>query len=78
LEPERDLGARIEEVTAMNRPSVLNKLSRAARLSAEAARLYAEAAEELSAHELHGEVPPVTEVDQARARRALRKAGARI
>jgi hypothetical protein len=78
LEPERDLGARIEEVTAMNRPSVLDKLSRAARLSAEAARLYAEAAEELSAHEQHGEVPPVTEVDQARARRALRKAGARL
>jgi hypothetical protein len=56
----------------------LEKLSRAARLSAEAARLYAEAAEELRALEEAGDVPPVTEVDQARARRALRKAGARI
>jgi hypothetical protein len=62
----------------MNRPAALDKLSRAARLSAEAARLYAEAAEELSVGEETGEVPPVTEVDQARARRALRKAGARI
>jgi hypothetical protein len=62
----------------MNRPSVLDKLSRAARLSAEASRLCAEAAEELAADEKPGDVPPVTEVDQARARRALRKAGARI
>lgn len=62
----------------MNRPLALEKLSRAARLSAEAARLYAEAAEELHALEEAGDVPPVTEVDQARARRALRKAGARI
>jgi hypothetical protein len=62
--------------------SPIDKLSRAARLSARAAQLYAEAAEELSKR---GEepreperLPPVTEVDQARARRALRRAGARI
>lgn len=61
-----------------SRPSALNKLSRAARLSAEAARLYAEAALELSERYETDGVPPVTEVDQARARRALRKAGARI
>jgi hypothetical protein len=63
----------------MSHPSLLEKLSRAARLSAEAARLYAEAAQELFAREDEsGKPPPVTEVDQARARRALRKAGARI
>jgi hypothetical protein len=61
----------------------LNKLSRAARLSAEAAKLYAEAAEELSAEELSSpeeadDVPAITEVDRARARRALKKAGAKI
>jgi hypothetical protein len=49
-------------------------------LSAEAARLCAEAAAELSAEEhVPDDVPPpVTEMDRARARRALRKAGARI
>jgi hypothetical protein len=58
------------------------KLAKAARLSAEAARLYAEASEELE----HGagpepppsDPPPLTEIDRARARRALRRAGARI
>ena len=74
----RSRGREVEEVAVVNRPLALEKLSRAARLSAEAARLYAEAAEELRALEEAGEVPPVTEVDQARARRALRKAGARI
>jgi hypothetical protein len=64
--------------------AALEKLSRAARLSSEAAKLYAEAAEELSSASLSHATssitapPPVTEVDQARARRALRKAGARI
>lgn len=62
----------------MSRPAALDKLSRAARLSAEAARLYAEAALELSDQEEADGIPPVTEVDQARARRALRKAGARL
>jgi hypothetical protein len=72
----------------MSHPAALEKLLRAARLSAEAARLYAEAAQELSrSDQAEGEpdgctppsvVPPVTEVDQARARRALRRAGARI
>ncbi len=62
----------------MSHPSVLEKLSQAARLSAEAARLYAEAASELYAREHREEPPPVTEVDQARARRALRKAGAKL
>jgi hypothetical protein len=62
----------------MSHASALDKLSRAARLSAEAARLYAEAAEELSASEPTYENPAITEVDRARARRALRKAGARI
>jgi hypothetical protein len=64
----------------LNRPSALDKLSRAARLSAEAARLSAEAAEELSSgqEQPEGEVPPITDMDRARARRALRKAGARI
>jgi hypothetical protein len=64
----------------MSRRSTLDKLSRAVRLTAEAARLCSEIAEELSAQDpaAAGAVPPVTEVDQARARRALRKAGARI
>jgi hypothetical protein len=65
----------------MNR-AAFAKLHRAARLSAEAAKLYAEAAEDLStSSEADGSAPatpPITEVDQARARRALRKAGARI
>ena len=62
----------------------LQKLSRAARLSAEAAKLYAEAAQELSCENesqaiaSRAEIPRITEVDQARARRALKKAGARI
>jgi hypothetical protein len=60
----------------------LDKLSRAARLSAEVARLYAEATEELSqtgdAPPADQEPPPpVTEVDRARARRALKKLGGR-
>ncbi len=59
------------------RPSALDKLSRAARLSAEAARLYAEATAELSRPAGTEPLPAVTEVDRARARRALRKAGAR-
>jgi hypothetical protein len=59
------------------RPSALNKLSRAARLSAEAARLYAEATAELSRPSDAQQLPAVTEVDRARARRALRKTGAR-
>jgi hypothetical protein len=58
--------------------SALEKLSRAARLAAEAARLYAEAAQELYESEHRDEPPPVTEVDQARARRALKRAGARL
>jgi hypothetical protein len=64
----------------MSHPSALDKLSRAVRLTAEAARLCSEVVEELSAKDpaAVGPAPPVTEVDQARARRALRKAGARI
>ena len=62
----------------MSHPSALDKLSRAARLSAEAARLCAEALEELAERDKAETVPPVSEVDQARARRALRKAGLRL
>ena len=61
------------------RRTALDKLSRAARLSEEAARLYAEATEELAQAdetEVSEQLPPVTEMDRARARRALRKLGA--
>jgi hypothetical protein len=65
----------------------LEKLARAAKLSAESARLFAEAAEELQANssgptdsESAGakHLRPVTEMDKARARAALKKAGYRI
>lgn len=62
----------------MSRAASLSKLARAAHLSAQAAKLYAEAAEELASEPGPDEVPEVTEVDQARARRSLRRAGARI
>lgn len=61
----------------MPNPSALAKLTRAARLSAEAARLGAEACSELSRSQVTAPVLAVTEVDRARARRALRKAGLR-
>jgi hypothetical protein len=63
--------------------SPLAKLAKAARLSAEAAKLYAEASEELEKGSTPtpppvAEVPPLSEVDIARARRALKRIGARI
>ena len=61
----------------------LAKLARAARLSAEAAKLYAEASEDLATGSTLppppvDEVAPLSEVDIARARRALKRIGARI
>ena len=76
--PPDPLGLGIEEAAVMSHPSALDKLSRAARLSAEAARLCAEALADLSERDKAETVPPVSEVDQARARRALRKAGLRL
>jgi hypothetical protein len=60
--------------------AALVKLAKAARMSAEAQKLYLEAAEELShAAEAPTPPPPVTnDFDVARAKRALRKAGARV
>ena len=55
------------------------KLARAARLSAEAAKLYAEASQELQngggEEPPPRDPPPMTEIDMARARRALRRIG---
>jgi hypothetical protein len=55
------------------------KLAKAARLSAEAAKLYAEASEELvrgaGPEPPPRDPPPLTEMDRARARRALRRMG---
>jgi hypothetical protein len=61
----------------------LAKLAKAARLSAEAAKLYAEASEELEkgstpTPQRVDKVPLLSEVDVARARRALKRVGARI
>lgn len=59
----------------------LAKYAKAARLSAEAAKLMLEAAEEMVTPE-PGEVaprpPPVNDFDIARAKRALRRVGAKI
>lgn len=65
----------------MSYAAAVVKLARAARLSAEAAKLYAEASEELSTSDEQEEtflVPTLSEVDVARARRALRRKGARL
>jgi hypothetical protein len=64
----------------MSRAVALAKLTKAAQLSAEAARLYAEASEALAADAFPASDAPTTvsAVDQARARRMLKKAGARI
>jgi hypothetical protein len=61
-----------------SRSAALSKLAKAARLSAEAAKLYAEAAEVLAGDGQETPPPAITEVDTARARRALKKAGVRI
>jgi hypothetical protein len=59
--------------------AALVKLAKAARMSAEAQKLYLEAAEELSHAAAEPTPPPVVnDFDIARAKRALRKAGARV
>jgi hypothetical protein len=63
----------------VSRAAAFAKLAEAARLSAQAAKLYAEAAEVLCGEDVPDPTPPpITEVDMARARRALRRAGARL
>lgn len=51
------------------------KLARAARLQAEAAKLYAEAAEELERQAPQPPPSEITEIDRARARRGLTRIG---
>jgi hypothetical protein len=63
--------------------ATLAKLAKAAKMNAEAAKLYAEAAAELESPEPEPEPlelakPVLSEVDIARARRALKRAGARV
>jgi hypothetical protein len=64
----------------MSRGVAIAKLVKAAQLSAQAAKLYAEASEELAADAVPSPegITAVSEVDQARARKMLKKAGARI
>lgn len=64
----------------MSRGVAIAKLVKAAQLSAQAAKLYAEASEELAANAVPSSdvTTAVSEVDQARARKMLKKAGARI
>jgi hypothetical protein len=57
--------------------SAIRKLTRAALLSVQAAQLCAEATAELARSGAQGDVPPVTELDRARARRLLRRARSR-
>jgi hypothetical protein len=57
------------------------KLAKAARLAAEAIKLFAEASEELqngAPPERRTTPPQLTEIDRARARRALRRLGIKI
>lgn len=64
-------------------PLPLEKLARAAKLSAEATRLYAEAAAELQAACITppppaNTMPPVTELDVARAAKVLKAKGYKL
>lgn len=60
----------------MSRSAAIAKLAKAAHLSAEAAKLYAEAAEELGAEE-GPDKPKPTDLDVARARKILSRLGSR-
>jgi hypothetical protein len=69
----------------VSRAAALVKLAKAAKLNAdalaktaEAQRLFLEAAQELGEDSPTPEPPVVTEFDVARAKRALRKVGARV
>ena len=66
--------------SAQNLASALVKYAKAARLSAEAAKLMVEAAEEMAQVASNPVTAPsvaITEVDVARAKRALRRLGLR-